>query len=208
MYLNCKSVRGPREEGRGRNVYYYSFFQLAFASWPSSYRRTSFFLLLSSFPRLMSAAAADDDNNDRSVQLANGMPKIPTLSLSLSLSQTQIHNSLPLPENASIITPGGYRLQPVQYLVLLLLLIRYCRSVRHEMLTPITYGYEKGSTSGNEIFRSLVFLLPCPLSLVLFLFPFPFLLIRIRLRADALELGRVFFSCCGVCVCVCVFEKG
>lgn len=50
----------------------------------------------------MSAAAAAADNHDRSVQvstLANGMPKIPTLSL----SQTQIHISLPLPENASII---------------------------------------------------------------------------------------------------------
>lgn len=52
---------------------------------------------------------------------ANGMPKIPTFSL----SQTRIHISLPLSENAFIIIiiitsyhhrlPGGYRLQPVQY---------------------------------------------------------------------------------------------
>lgn len=64
----------------------------------------------------------------------------------------------------------------------------------------LTYGYEKGSTSGNEIFYFS--LLSLSLFLVLFLFPFPFLLIRIRLRADALERGRVFFSCCGVCVFV------
>lgn len=47
----------------------------------------------------MSAAAAAPDDDDRSVQVANGMPKIPTFSL----SQTQIHISLPLPENAFII---------------------------------------------------------------------------------------------------------
>lgn len=59
----------------------------------------------------------------------------------------------------------------------------------------------RGSTSGNESFYFFSSILPCPLSLVLFLF----LPIRIRLRADALELGRVFFSCCGVCMCVFVF---
>lgn len=72
----------------------------------------------------------------------------------------------------------------------------------------LPYGYEKGSTSGNEkyfdFFSSFCpVLVPCPV---------PFLPIRIRLRADALELGGWFFSCCGVCVYVCVrvcvFEKG
>lgn len=98
MYLNCKSVRGPREEGRleerGRNVYYYSFFQLAFASWPSSYRTTSFF-----FPRLMSAAAAAAaaDNDDRSSSERDAEDPD-----SLSLSNSDPHFA-PLPENAFII---------------------------------------------------------------------------------------------------------
>lgn len=43
------------------------------------------------------------------------------------------------------------------------------------------------------VLSSVLVLVPCPV---------PF---RIRLRADALELGRVFFSCCGVCMCVFVF---
>lgn len=45
-------------------------------------------------------------------------------------------------------------------------------------------------------FHSALSLVPCPV---------PFLPIRIRIRADALELGEVFFSCCGVCMYVCLF---
>lgn len=66
-------------------------------------------------------------------------------------------------------------------------------------LPQFTYGYEKGSTSGNEkyfdFFSSFCpVLVPCPV---------PFLPIRIRIRADALELGEgVFFR---VAVYVCVF---
>lgn len=120
---------------------------------------------------------------NRSVQVANGMPKIPTLSL----SQTQIHISLPLPENAFIIIilPAATGSSQYSSKVVLVLLIRYCRSVRHEMLTSITYGYEKGSTSGNEKYFDF-FSSFCP---VLVLFPF-FLSLSYRSgSAYALELG-------------------
>lgn len=60
------------------------------------------------FPRLMSAAADDD----RSVQVADGMPKIPTLSLSLSNSDP--HFAPPPRKCIHHHPPGGYRLQPVQ----------------------------------------------------------------------------------------------
>lgn len=68
------------------------------------------------------------------------------------------------------------------------------------MLTPITYGYEKGSTSGNEIFRSLFFLLPCPLSLVLFLFGSAYALTR-------WSLVECFSFRVAVYVCVFVFLR-
>lgn len=49
------------------------------------------------------------------------------------------------------------------------------------------------------VLSSALSLVPCPV---------PFLPIRIRIRADALELSRVFFfSCCGVCVCLCFLRK-
>lgn len=68
------------------------------------------------------------------------------------------------------------------------------------MLTSITYGYEKGSTSGNE---NISFsLLSLSLSLVLFLFGSAYALTR-------WSLVECFFRVAVyVCVCVCVFEKG
>lgn len=69
----------------------------------------------------------------------------------------------------------------------------------------LTYGYEKGSTSGNEkYFDFFSSILPCPLSLVLFL----------SYRSGSAyaltrwSLVEGFFFRVAVYVCVCVFEKG
>lgn len=63
------------------------------------------------------------------------------------------------------------------------------------MLTSITYGYEKGSTSGNEIFRSLFCPCPCSLSCS---FSDP-------LTRWSLVEGFFFRVAVYVCMCVCVF---
>lgn len=172
VYLNCKSVkeaRGKREdsglEEGGRNVYYtfsnYMLLPLGLAH----IERLLFFLL--SFSLGLCLLLLLMMMIDLYKYLSERDAEDPEF---LSLSQTQIHISLRLPENAFIIIlPAATGSSQYSTVVLLLLLIRYCRSVRHEMLTSITYGYEKGSTSGNEIFRSLFCPCPCPLSCSFFL---------------------------------------
>lgn len=70
------------------------------------------------------------------------------------------------------------------------------------MLTSITYGYEKGSTSGNEIFYFS--LLSLSLFLVLFLFGSAYALTRWSL----VECFFFVLRCMYACVSVGVFEKG